>query len=112
MHDHFITTGELGLLLAIGFGPCFILAGIFQWRTLARANVRTFKIAPYLLAALILELVLASVFWLSPLHSYFILVDGLPDLLMFVSLPIQAALLASLLVSIGICCIWRPANAV
>jgi hypothetical protein len=92
--DPYITLSELILLLAMFWLPVFVLAAFVQWRLL-NANR---KLVAWLVGGFIAEVVIAFGVWISPLHQYFLGLDFLGALAVG-SLPLQAAILASLLVT-------------
>jgi hypothetical protein len=88
--DEHITTGEFALLLAVFWLPVFLLAAVPQWHLL---NARRHR-PVWLLAALLLECVLAWGVWASPLYRYFLDLDFLGDFALG-SIPLQAAVVAA-----------------
>jgi hypothetical protein len=87
--DEHITTGEFALLLAVFWLPVFLLAAVPQWYLLAHRHHRFI----WLLAALLLECVLAMGIWVSPLYRYFLDLDFLGPFAIG-SIPLQAAVVA------------------
>jgi hypothetical protein len=102
--EHYITASEIALLLAVFWLPVFILAAVPQWRFLAARSNRL----AWLVAAFLLECVLAFAVWLSPLHRYFFDL-GFLDGLSMGSIPLQAAVLAAMAVTF---LIWAVARVV
>lgn len=92
--DQYITISELILLLAMFWLPVFVLAAFVQWRLL-NANR---KPVAWLVGGFLAEVIIAFGVWISPLHQYFLGLDFLGALAVG-SHPLQAAILASLLVT-------------
>lgn len=88
--DEHVTTGEFALLLAVFWLPVFLLAAISQWYLLDPRRHRF----TWLLAALLLECVLAMSVWASSLYRYFLDLDFLGPFAIG-SIPLQAAVLAA-----------------
>jgi len=92
--EEYITPSELLLLLAIFWLPVFVLAALIQWRMLSAHS----KLVVWLLSGVIIEIVLAFAIWLSPIHHYFLDLNFLGGFAIG-SLPFQAAILASVIVT-------------
>ena len=92
--DDYITAGEFVLLLAVFWLPVFILAMFPQWHFLVAYRKR----AIWLLAALLFEFVLAFGIWFSPLPRHFFSLHFLGRLFV-VSIPLQVAVLAAVVVT-------------
>lgn len=92
--EHYITAGELALLLAVFWLPVFVCAALAQWHFLAVRRRRYL----WLFAALVSEMALAFAVWLSPLSHYLLSLDFLGGLSVG-SIPLQAAVLAALAVT-------------
>ncbi|HCS29041.1 MAG TPA: hypothetical protein DIW43_16410 [Spongiibacteraceae bacterium] len=92
--DQYITLSEIALLLAIFWCPVFALAAFIQWCFL-NANL---KLVAWLVGGFLAEVAIAFGIWLSPLHQYLLGLDFLGGAAIG-SLPLQAAVLASLLIT-------------
>jgi hypothetical protein len=92
--DDYITPSELALLLAVFWLPVFALAALLQWRLLSAHR----KLVAWLVGGVLMEIVLAFVIWLSPIHRYFLNLDFLGRFVIG-SLPLQAAILAAVVVT-------------
>jgi uncharacterized membrane protein (DUF485 family) len=101
--DHFITPGEFALLLYVFWLPVFLIAAVLQWRLLGARRKRF----AWLMVALLLECILAFVVLVSPLHRH--LLSSLDFLggMAIGSLPLQAAVFAAAVITLGIWVIAR-----
>ena len=95
--DHYIAPAELILLLLVFWAPVFGIAALPQWRFIIRPTLP--RVAIWLSAALILEIVLAFAIWMSPLHRLFLSPSKFPQGFEIGSLPFQAGVLAAVVVT-------------
>lgn len=94
--DHFITPGELFLLLSLTFLPVFLLAMYPQARVLARCSHRV----TWLSSILVSETILAFLIWISPLSRHFLPLEFLPSEFFYLAIPLQAAIVAATVVTV------------
>jgi len=101
--ENYITQGELAGLLTILWLPVFALAAAVQWQLLSGRRWRALWVA----GAFFASIALASLAWLSPIHRVFVHLDWLGPLFEAGGLPLQAALLAALLMTLIILALRR-----
>jgi hypothetical protein len=92
--EEYITPSELILLLAILWLPVFAFAATIQWRLLSAHS----KLIAWLVGSMLMEIALAFAIWLSPIHHYFLCLNSLGEDAIG-SLPLQSAILASVIVT-------------
>ena len=101
--EHHITLGELAILLAVLWLPVFSISAAFHWFVLAGRRWR----AAWVLAAFSLSVILALVILFSPIADLFPFLGAFGNFFAVGGIPLQAGLLASLLITLVVLALWR-----
>lgn len=94
--DNYITLSELIGLLTVLWLPIFGVAAVLHWQLIPG---RRWRVA-WVSGALLLGVALAFAIWLSPVHRLFVYFGKLSDFFAVGGIPIQAALLSALIMTL------------
>ena len=93
--EHSITTSELLTLLLIFWAPVFTIVAFAQYIILSHTPHRIRLI----LIAFVSQIILAFIFWLTPVHKLFITLDLLGGYAIG-SIPLQAGILSAVIITL------------
>ena len=94
--DNYITVSELIGLLTVLWLPIFGVAAVLHWQLLPG---RRWRLA-WVSGAFLLGVALAFAIWLSPIHRLFVYLGKLSSFFAVGGIPIQAALLSALVMTL------------
>ncbi|WP_368561562.1 hypothetical protein [Pseudoxanthomonas sp. UTMC 1351] len=94
--DNYITVSELIGLLTVLWLPIFGVAAVLHWQLLPG---RRWRVA-WVSGSFFLGVALAFAIWISPIHRLFVYLGQLSNFFAVGGIPIQAALLSALIMTL------------